>query len=110
MRVSMNHGIEVVLPVDHACETNALLPPMLWTSSVENSCSAPVFATAATQSLLSSTTSGALAPVSEEGRLEILVAMTSMSGCAAWKAFAASWAPLDRYQNLIVVAALGAFG
>src|SRR2546429_183649 len=43
---------------------------MLWTSSVENSCSAPVLATAATQSLLSSTTSGALAPVSEALRVD----------------------------------------
>src|SRR5947209_10617764 len=73
----MNHGTEVVLPVGHAWGTNALLPPMLWTSSVENSCSAPVLATAATQSLLSSTTSGASAPVSEDGRLEIFVALTS---------------------------------
>src|SRR2546422_11687493 len=106
----MNHGTEVVLPAGHACGTNALLPPMLWTSSVENSCRAPVLATAAIQSLLSSTTSGALAPVSEDGRLEIFVALTSMSGCAARKAFAASCAPLDRYQKLIVVPALGAFG
>src|SRR5256714_8145194 len=104
----MNQGIEVVLPVGHACGTNALLPPMLWTSSVENSCRTPVFATAATQSLLSSTTSGALAPFSD-GRSAILVALTSMSGCAAWKAAAASGAPLVRYQKLIVVAALGAF-
>src|SRR5207237_1109013 len=106
---SMNHGIEVILPVGQACGTNALLPPTLWTSSAENSCRAAVFATAATQSRLSSTTSGALAPVSEEGRLEIFVALTSMSGCAMWKAFAASCAPVDTYQKLIVVAALGAF-
>src|SRR2546425_12651971 len=106
----MNQGMEVVWRGGNACGTNAFLPPMLWTSSVENSCSAPVLATAATHSLLSSTTSGALAPVREAGRLEIFVALTSMSGCAAWKAFAASCAPLDRYQKLIVVAALGAFG
>src|SRR2546428_257601 len=64
----MNHGIEVVLPVGHACGTNALLPPMLWISSVENSCRAPVFATAAIQSLLSSTTSGALGRSASTGR------------------------------------------
>src|SRR5258706_3207544 len=86
----MNHGIDVVLPLGQDAGTKALLPPRPWTSSAESSCSAPVAVMAATQSLLSSMTSGALAPPRDEGMVETFVPLTWSSRGFVSQALAAS--------------------